>query len=120
MVLNKVGVILVVAGLMAGCARNWPHEGHGGLAERDAPCDRAIDEAVAAVSYLKAEPGLRPQSNVSAAEDHLIRARRESQAGLYGDAAQSYDDAIQLLGSNPQEVKRPRPFCTLRQKPEVH
>jgi hypothetical protein len=119
MIVNKAGVILLVVGLMAGCARNWPHEGHGGFAERDAPCDLAIDEAVEAIRYLKADPGVRAPSKVSSAEERLIRARRESQAGLYDDATQSYDGAIRLLGSNPQDVKRPRPRCTLRHKTEA-
>lgn len=119
MAFYRAGIFLLVAGSLAGCARHWPHEGRGGLAERDTPCDMAIAEAVEAIRYLKADLGLRPPSKVYGAEERLIRARRESQAGLYDDATQSYDDAITLLGSNPQDVKRPRPRCTLRHKPEV-
>lgn len=104
--------LLMVCALL-GCARHWPHEGHGGLAERDTPCDLAIREAIDAVGYLKKEPGLRPTSKVNAAEERLIRSSRESRAGLYEDAARSYDNAIQLLGTEPTSVKRPRPFCTL-------
>jgi hypothetical protein len=119
MAFHKAGMLLLVAGLLAGCARNWPHEGHGGLAERDVPCDPAIGEAVEAIDYLKTETGLRPPSKVNAAEERLIRARRESQAGLYADAVQSYDDAVQTLGTDPQNVRRPRPVCILNHRQEV-
>jgi hypothetical protein len=119
MALPKLGALLLVAVVLAGCARHWPQEGHGGIAERDPPCDTAIAEAVEAIGYLKADPSVRPPSKVSGAEERLIRASRESQAGLYYDAAESYDDAIKLLGSNPKLVKRPGQRCTLRHHPEV-
>lgn len=119
MVAYKAAVFLIAGVMLAGCARHWPNEGHGGLAERDTPCDLAIREAVVAVGYLKAEPGLRPPSKVEAAEERLIRARRESRAGLYEDAEQSYDDAVKMLGTDPQHVKRPRATCYLNHKREV-
>lgn len=116
MEVQKAGKLLLIVGVLTGCAHHWPHEGHGGLAERDTPCDMAIRQAIEAISYLKAEPGLRPPSKVIAAEERLIRASRESRAGLFEDAKQSYNDAIKLLGSDPTNVKRPRPFCYLNDR----
>ncbi len=113
MAVHKAVMFLLMVSAFSGCARQWPHEGRGGLAERDRPCDLAIRQAVEAVGYLKKDPGLRPPSKVNAAEERLIRASRESRAGLYEDAARSYDDALQLLGSHGDNVRRPRPFCYL-------
>ncbi len=118
MVMNRAAILLLAACLLDGCAHNWPLEGHGGLAERDKPCDPAIGQALQAIEYLKSTPGLRPPSKVAAAEERLIRASRESQAGLYADASHSYDEAVQMLGTDPQNVRRPRQICTLNNNQE--
>lgn len=107
---SRLFTIVFLPFALAGCVHQWPREAHGGMAERSPSSNPSLQSSAEWVEFLMRTPGDLPPSDIAIANDDLVRARREWEAGLTSDAEESHVSALVRLGGVPP-LKAGGPVC---------
>ncbi len=98
---SRAALALVGMIALSGCGHRWPEHGSGGLAERDMPVEAALVAAETAIDEARLN-GAGGRARIQMAEDHLVVAIRENEAGLRTDADDNLLAASIALGGVDQ------------------
>ena len=96
--------------LLAGCGHPWPQAAKGGLAERDPVRDETLARIGSAIAQDEYAGAPRPAAT-SIARENWAMAVRETEAGLYEDAAASELAASVSLGGIDAVTEGLVPTC---------